>query len=66
MASEPSTVVILQHMALMTWLFTLPAFLMMLLFAIARANEGFRRPAPHRRLHAPIAARTFRKRMSHT
>ena len=66
-ASNPSTVVMVQHMALMTWLFTLPAFLMMLLFAIAQANEGFRRPAPGWRLYALIAgAGTFRKRTSHT
>jgi len=42
-------------MAFMTWLSTLPAFLMMLLFAIAQANEGFRRTAPGRRLYVPMA-----------
>ena len=45
----------MHNMAFMTWLFTLYAFLMMLLFAIARANEGFRRAAPHRRLNVPMA-----------
>lgn len=33
----------LQGMPLLIWLFTLPAMLMMLLFALARANEDLRR-----------------------
>jgi hypothetical protein len=59
-ALDPSTVVTLQHMAYMTWLFTLPVFLMMLLFAIARASEGFGRTAPRRSLYVPMAGRNSR------
>jgi uncharacterized membrane protein YbaN (DUF454 family) len=39
----------------MTWLFTLSAFFMMLLFAFDRASDRFGRTAPRRRLYVPMA-----------
>jgi uncharacterized membrane protein YbaN (DUF454 family) len=38
----------------MTWLFTLSAFFMMLLFAFDRASDRFGRTAPRRRLYVPM------------
>jgi hypothetical protein len=47
-------------MTIMTWLFAMPAFAMMFLFATFAANEGFEHTA-RRRLHALLGGNVRRE-----
>ena len=52
-------------MRLMTWLFTVPPFAMMLLFAAVFLNEGFERTVTlYKRAYIPKRAQRAQRRLS--